>query len=305
MAYRSQYPTGVPSQFAVHVHPWPTRFHGPIYTRPVSRAPFKINPQSVFKPNDFIAGLGSRDEYPNHEAIQTDTGEGIFKPGGHGGGIFDGNISGLAGATGPVPSQCWDATGFKACHDRVFAQAQKDCPTTGYPNAAYPSYDDCVADLTATYVGPSAESTTCVSQYCPSASSSGGGGGSGYPWNAYSADTKTLQQSTNEALKAAGYCPITVDGKLGPATCGARKTLRESGAQPQMTWPSTCQTFKAPSKGPCAGSGVVAMPSASTKPAVTTASMNMGFDLKKLGAFALGAGAVLGAAYYFNKRKRK
>lgn len=51
------YPPGVPSQYSVHVHPWPTRFHGPLYQRPVFRMPWKRQPQNVLMPWQF-AGLG-------------------------------------------------------------------------------------------------------------------------------------------------------------------------------------------------------------------------------------------------------
>lgn len=47
------YPPGVRSQFETHVHPWPTRYHGPIYTRPEFHFPYVQNPQAVFKPDDF------------------------------------------------------------------------------------------------------------------------------------------------------------------------------------------------------------------------------------------------------------
>jgi len=56
------YPSGVPSQYAVHYHPWPTRFHGPLYQRPVFNFPWMRTPQNVFKPGDFYpegtAGVG-------------------------------------------------------------------------------------------------------------------------------------------------------------------------------------------------------------------------------------------------------
>ncbi len=52
------YPRGVPSPFATHVHPWPTRYHGPIYTRPVFTFPYETAPQAVFKPDDFNAFYG-------------------------------------------------------------------------------------------------------------------------------------------------------------------------------------------------------------------------------------------------------
>lgn len=44
------YPSGVPSQYAVHYHPWPTRFHGPLYQRPEFRFPWQPSPQNVLMP---------------------------------------------------------------------------------------------------------------------------------------------------------------------------------------------------------------------------------------------------------------
>jgi hypothetical protein len=58
----------VPSQFEAHVHPWPTRYHGPIYTRPVFGLPYVQSPYAVFKPGDFsataTAGLGVETTIP-------------------------------------------------------------------------------------------------------------------------------------------------------------------------------------------------------------------------------------------------
>ncbi len=91
---------GVPSPFVMHQHVWPSRFHGPIYTRPVfgfqegKPGSTIARTQSVLTngynlnidmPQPTLSGLG--------QAI--DTGEGVFNRGGYGGGVFDGNISGL------------------------------------------------------------------------------------------------------------------------------------------------------------------------------------------------------------------
>jgi hypothetical protein len=78
-----------------------------------------------------------------------------------------------------------------------------------------------------------------------------------YPWMQYSADTKTLQELTNEALKAQGYCPIKVDGKLGPATCGALKAVTIVGVP--VGYPSTCKTFTPPTPG-CTGTSTTPAP---------------------------------------------
>jgi hypothetical protein len=89
------YPAGVPSPRVVHVHPYPTRFHGSINTRPWFNFPYREQPHAVFKPDDYnqenpmMSGLG---------ALQYNTGRGIFLPQGHGGGIFDENISGVGSA---------------------------------------------------------------------------------------------------------------------------------------------------------------------------------------------------------------
>lgn len=46
-----------------------------------------------------------------------------------------------------------------------------------------------------------------------------------FPWHKASQDTLKLQISTNETLKAAGYCPIPVTGMMDGSTCGARNHL--------------------------------------------------------------------------------
>lgn len=46
-----------------------------------------------------------------------------------------------------------------------------------------------------------------------------------YPWHASSRDTLALQTVTNEALQAAGYCPIPSTGILDGSLCGARNHL--------------------------------------------------------------------------------
>jgi hypothetical protein len=98
------YPAGVPTPYVAHVHPYPTRFHGGIWTRPVFGYPQIQQPASVFIPGRDIdmrpdqpytgpgyAGLGRDDTPPAHDV---NVGEGIFRPGGYGGGVFDGNLAG-------------------------------------------------------------------------------------------------------------------------------------------------------------------------------------------------------------------
>lgn len=54
----------VPSPYALAVHPYPTRYHGAIYTRPTFGMPYVQNSYAVFKPDDFyefygVSGMGS------------------------------------------------------------------------------------------------------------------------------------------------------------------------------------------------------------------------------------------------------
>lgn len=41
----------IPSPYAVHVHPYPTRFHGGIWTRPVFGMPYVPPVNAVFMPH--------------------------------------------------------------------------------------------------------------------------------------------------------------------------------------------------------------------------------------------------------------
>lgn len=91
---------GVPTQYVYQNRVWPSRFHGPIYTRPVFGMPKITAPFDVFTasynvdrelPQPTLSGLGAT----VGEGPLWDTGEGVFRPGGYGGGVFDGNISGL------------------------------------------------------------------------------------------------------------------------------------------------------------------------------------------------------------------
>lgn len=135
-----------------------------------------------------------------------------------------------------------------------------------------------------------------------------------YPWLAYSDATKALQIATNAALSAAGYCPIATDGKLGPATCGARNALTADDKTGAI-WsnPPTCSSFTSPKKssdpGGC-GAGAVTSSStvssapkpptsASSSPLVMPVQAGMSTNTKLL----LGAGLLVAGGLYFMKRR--
>lgn len=84
------YPRGVVNPYTAHVHPYPTRFHGGIYTRPVFDLPYVRSPHAVFKPDDFYSYYG----------VKGVGGLGSFSSGSSlGNGSIGGNTLGL-GATG-------------------------------------------------------------------------------------------------------------------------------------------------------------------------------------------------------------
>lgn len=252
--------------------------------------------------------------------MQWQTGDGIFKPGGRGGGIFDGNLSGLGTLASPhgrprrrrmlhglgaVPAACWDVPGFKDCHDEQFKKAQTFCfaqTDQWLKDRGYTDRDACIKQTDSAYTD-----ANCVSSMCPSSSGASAPAvtqvsAGQYPWAAYSADTLALQRATNIALKQNGFCSINEDGKLGGQTCGARLALRS--AIPGMSYPSTCQKFTAPKLPPC-GSAVVSTSPALTPQAVTAAQMQFGTSTNwtKYVAFAAGALLVVGGLYWINKRK--
>ena len=71
---------GVPSPYTWTNHPWPTRFHGGIWTRPTFEFPYQPGVQNVIMPRMF-AGLGS----------DVDTRDGVYGSRRNGGGIFSGS----------------------------------------------------------------------------------------------------------------------------------------------------------------------------------------------------------------------
>jgi hypothetical protein len=56
--YDGPYPEGVPNPYAPMLHSYPTRFHGPIYTRPMFSFPFNPTPDD-FTVESGTEGLGS------------------------------------------------------------------------------------------------------------------------------------------------------------------------------------------------------------------------------------------------------
>lgn len=81
-------PPGVPNPWAVHVHPYPTRFHGGRWGRPEFGYPVVNRPTNIDRPTH-LRGLGE---------VQYQVGDGVFRyPSSGGGGVFNRAISGAVG----------------------------------------------------------------------------------------------------------------------------------------------------------------------------------------------------------------
>ncbi len=234
------YVPGVPTPYKWQNRAYPTRFHGPNYTRPVFGFPQIAKPYDVFTegynidrevPQSTVSGLGQI----------VDTGEGVFRPGGYGGGVFDGNISGLG------------------------ALATKPNKSLGILSSLFSS-----ADAT------------------------------DYPWKSYSEKTKALQQQTNLDLIAKQRCPIAVDGKLGPGTCGA---IRYVGKSP----PTTCESFTDPPPltANCAqgGGGAPVVVTTSPLPSSPVLESGMSSSSKRALGFAIGGALAIGAVLVLRKKR--
>lgn len=100
----STYPQGVLNPYGPRVHAWNgdqgTRYHGPIYTRPMATFPGHARP--LWSGESLGSIPGQLPQGNNDMSIygqQVDTRGGLFGSGGYGGGIFDGSMSGAPETT--------------------------------------------------------------------------------------------------------------------------------------------------------------------------------------------------------------
>ena len=138
----------------------------------------------------------------------------------------NGAVSGLgsSAAPGEVPWQCWGVKEFQDCHAAQWAAAHDDC----VKNAAQygMSVDDCTAAYSAANDG-----SICVPKYCGQYAAI-----SNQTASLDAATVKKAQTQLNADLKRSGYKLITVDGKLGPATCGAASYLYNTTPRQSTVW---------------------------------------------------------------------
>lgn len=160
---------------------------------------------------------------------QVRTRGGVFGSGGYGGGLFDGSNSGFGGlgatyeqaaagvgAIQDPTGQTWNNTTYQACMGH---QVQK-CGAEGYA-----------------YKWSAAETNACIEaaqKGCIAAAKAAA-------TSLSKAQVIALQQAINAKLQQYNYCPIGVDGNLGPTTCGAAAWAAGVGAA-GVTVPGACGT---------------------------------------------------------------
>jgi hypothetical protein len=213
----------VPNPYVVTTHPYPapaTGGKGGIWTRPVFGFPRMTSVQSVFKPDDFndgncgLRGLGA--DYR--------VGNGVFGTARDGGGVFGPSLYGLGGQaddiesiagmilrTGTVSTAAFDLQNeFRAWYDSL---GPYDKNFDGDTLAKAVSYRD---RFNAANVAGGKSSAALP----PSGSAS-------QPVTKEAAIA--VQTTLNAALTKAGYQPLTVDGNVGPGTCGAIAWYQQQG----------------------------------------------------------------------------
>ncbi len=245
----STYPKGVPNPYGFRIHPYATRYHGPVYTRPEFRKEWRSRP---------LNGLGGTN-------MEVNTRGGLFGGGGYGGGVFDGSdsMSGVGGTASypmPVSRRSNPALGITQSEAFPWGVYSKNtehlqrsynlwAKTTGYCQI---SEDGKLGPTTcgAYRVQTGNQLASCKSYNTPQKCGEHmqPSDPHGLLWGVKTGETAAAQFQYNVWARDNGYCPISADGKLGAGTCGALRTAGGGSADvPVPAVPSTCQSFTAPS----------------------------------------------------------
>lgn len=127
-------PRGVPSPLTVHVHPYPTRYHGGIWKRPVFGLPAVRRTYNTVRPSDMYPSAGLARSATNQYRVPRpelagmgslfDTDSGIFRdPQSDGGGLFNRAISGddaVEKKPSGLPPAAYFAIGFVVVGGAVY-----------------------------------------------------------------------------------------------------------------------------------------------------------------------------------------
>lgn len=147
---------------------------------------------------------------------------------------------GTATITSQVPWQCWQSSDFQSCHAQGFNSAAADCATKAATEFDG-NMDNCMITYNDLY-----DAENCEPKYCASSMPA-----VSQPANV--TDIKNIQAALNTQLAAQGFKPIAVDGKIGPATCGAAtyiSALTPGASNPLSAYlgPNVCMTMTYPTR---------------------------------------------------------
>lgn len=137
--------------------------------------------------------------------------------------VRESSVSWLGGNVGVIPANCWDMPGFKGCHAEMWEKSRGICDPAfgGSPDfMGYGTVSTCIDAFTKDF----AESE-CVPQFCGSATRPPSG--MTYGESVFNPATAADQRQINAVLTERGFQTITVDGKLGPRTCGAASVVAD------------------------------------------------------------------------------
>ena len=130
------------------------------------------------------------------------------------------------------------------------------------------------------------------------------------PWGQKSDYTVSLQSTINAYLLGQGMCPIAVDGKLGPGTCGAaRYVLNAQGDKSNEEMPVACAGRAATAPVKNTGKNCGAAPTSVTPsgpvvlPSQPVLEAGMSSSTKRALGFALGGVLAIGAVVMMRKKK--
>jgi hypothetical protein len=229
-----------------------------------------------------------------------------------GGGLFGGSMAGLDARPRPVglglttvtgryiPDSCFPSSAFQDCAIRQFASARAVCKGDGWSKLGYRDIFACEADQ-----HDVATINMCVPKHC---GGEGAPAAAFYPWGVHSADTEQLQRDLNTILKPNDRCPLAVDGKLGPGTCGAAKWADANfgGVVTTPPPPFTCKSFTEPGRCPSGETPVVVAPPLPAPPPPLAPRPPQ--KSSKASMWAIGgllAAVAVGGAYALSRKKKR
>jgi len=133
------------------------------------------------------------------------------------------SMRGQSGLGAVIPANCWDTPGFKDCNAQAWQVAERRCITEGLADRAYDGdWERCKSVQAAdfAYYG-------CALRICPPPVSPAPKSAGGWTWASPTPNPaiQAFQDHLNTCLTRTGFKPITADGRIGPATCGAFKTV--------------------------------------------------------------------------------